>query len=96
MLEVRRATVEDEGPTDVSVTTDAKEDAALAAWVTTALAKRRLEAQVRRNRNFNSPAILQHMVGYCGIEEHATLRQVPSSRRGDGATDAGVSSDGRQ
>lgn len=100
VLEVRRATGEAEAeaegasPSTSVDDTDAreKEDAALAAWVKSALCERRrtgvrLEAEVRRNRTFNSPAILQHMVAYCGIEEHATLR-----RAGAGATQT----DGRQ
>lgn len=62
----------------VSATTVPKEDAALARWVMEALKARvssgvRLEEEVRKNKNFKNPAILDKMIEYCGIDEHASL-----------------------
>ncbi len=54
-----------------------REDQALARWLADATTARRttgvrLESHVRNNRNFRNPAILQKMIEYCEIDEHAT------------------------
>lgn len=74
-------------------TTVPKEDPSLARWVMEALKARattgvRLEEEVRKNKKFKNPAILEKMIEYCGIEEHASLlrdnQQSLSRSRSDG------------
>lgn len=53
------------------------EQSALELWVRDALKSRedgnvRLNEEVRKNRNFKNPVILQKMILYCGIDEYAT------------------------
>ncbi len=55
---------------------------ALETWVSEALALREstgieLNQAVRKNKNFRNPSILQKMIAYCGIDEHASNIAAP-------------------